>query len=127
MKLDHFCCVKFFLMVMNPQRSSSANMEGYSKLASIMDSHSDVRIFQNFSVLNIQNILYLQAELLHLQKEWRDIITDDVTSGDHARVDTQFNLLSLQGGIETEEDTVQWEKFKEIRIKIGEYSKITVK
>ena len=101
-------------------------MEGYSKLAIVMSSQPDVRMFRNFSALNIQNILYLQAELLHLQKEWREIITDDAMSGDQARVDTQFDLLKLQEGAETENEMVQWAKFKEIRAKLAQYSKVAV-
>lgn len=94
-------------------------MEGYPKLAEAMECHSDIRIFRSFSALNIQNLLYLQAELLHLEKEWRETVSDDINSGDPARVALQFNVLKMQDGTGTENEALQWAKFREIRAKLA--------
>ena len=98
-------------------------MEGYPKLVEVMDSHTDIRIFRNFSALNIQNLIYLQAELLHLEKEWRETVSDDVSSGDPARTALQFNVSKMQDGTGTGNETLQWAKFQEIRVKLAQYSK----
>ena len=98
------------------------DMEGYPKLCEIMGSHPDIRIFRKFSILNIQNLIYLQANLLHLEKEWREMVMDDVSSGDPARTGLHFNVSKMQEGHGTIEETLQWAKFREIRAKLAEYS-----
>jgi hypothetical protein len=40
---------------------------GHAKVATLMSHHSDLAIFRRFSKLNFQNLLYLQAELTHLE------------------------------------------------------------
>ena len=100
-------------------------MEGYPKLMETMETHPDVRIFRRFSALNIQGLLYLQAELLHLEKEWRDTVLDDIKSGDSARTALQTNVLKLQKGTRTANETLQWAKFQEIQAKLAVYSKCT--
>jgi hypothetical protein len=57
-------------------------MSGYEKLAGLMTKHSEVATFQRFDFLNILNILYLQAELVHLEQELRDSMKADLESGD---------------------------------------------
>src|SRR5215471_13469743 len=49
------------------QRSWS--MGSYTKLSEFMGSWSDVAIFRRFANLNAENLLFLQAELLHLEHE----------------------------------------------------------
>jgi hypothetical protein len=56
-------------------------MTGYGKLAGLMTVHSEVATFQRFEFLNTLNILYLQAELVHLQEELRDSMKEDLESG----------------------------------------------
>ena len=92
-----------------------------------MDSHPDIRIFRNFSKLNLQNLIFLQAELLHLQKGWHETVLEDLNSGDPAQVALHFNvgkMMREDTGIdnEKEEATMQGAKFQEIRSKLAEYS-----
>jgi len=62
-------------------------MSGYEKLAGLMTKHSEVATFQRFDFLNTLNILYLQAELVHLEQELRDSMREDLESGNnHAPV-----------------------------------------
>ena len=98
-------------------------MEGYPKLVDLMEHHTDMRIFRNFSTLNIQNLVYRQAELLHLQKEFRETVKDDSDSNDPARTALQFNVSKMQEGAGTGDETFQWAKFREIQTKLSEYSK----
>jgi hypothetical protein len=44
---------------------------GYAQLASLMGAHPEVAVFRRFGALNAQNLLYLQAELTHLELELR--------------------------------------------------------
>jgi len=58
-------------------------MSGYEKLAGLMTKHSEVATFQRFDFLNTLNILYLQAELIHLEQELRDSMREDLESGNN--------------------------------------------
>jgi hypothetical protein len=43
-------------------------VNGYPKLARHMGASPEIAIFRRFGALNAQNLLYLQAELVHLEK-----------------------------------------------------------
>lgn len=58
-------------------------MSGYEKLAGLMTKHSETATFQRFDFLNTLNILYLQAELVHLEKDLKDGMREDLESGNH--------------------------------------------
>ena len=42
-------------------------MTGYGALATMMASHRNIEAFRKFSVLNIENLLHMQAELQNLE------------------------------------------------------------
>lgn len=56
-------------------------MSGYQKLAELMTKHSEVATFKRFDFLNTLDILYLQAELVHLEEKLRDSMREDLESG----------------------------------------------
>ncbi|RDL38895.1 uncharacterized protein BP5553_03235 [Venustampulla echinocandica] len=51
---------------------------GYEKLARLMSKHGEVAAFQRFDYLNNLNILYLQAELVHLEEELQESMKADL-------------------------------------------------
>lgn len=51
--------------------------EGYSKVAQTMACHDELGIFRRFRKLGLQNLLYLQAELTHLEKDLEDLAQRD--------------------------------------------------
>lgn len=55
-------------------------MSGYKKVAGLMTKHSEVATFQRFDFLNTLNILYLQAELVHLGRELKHSMRQDLES-----------------------------------------------
>jgi hypothetical protein len=55
-------------------------MSGYEKIARLMCRHPEMATFQRFDLLNTMNILFLQAELTHLQDDLRQSMEDDVQS-----------------------------------------------
>ncbi|KAI9863298.1 MAG: hypothetical protein M1813_003740 [Trichoglossum hirsutum] len=57
-------------------------MDGYDKLAAFMGDHHEMLILRRFSMLNAKNLLYLQAELVNLEAELKDIVTSDRNSRD---------------------------------------------
>jgi hypothetical protein len=42
-------------------------MEGYPKIAQLMSQHGGLAIFRKCGSMNIQNLLYIQAELTYLE------------------------------------------------------------
>jgi hypothetical protein len=59
---------------------SSPPVPGYPKLAHYMGLYSEYAIFRRFSSLNCQNLLYLQAELVHLEEKLHRLQAIDAAS-----------------------------------------------
>lgn len=124
-------------------------MEGYTKLATVMGAYPEVAIVRRFASLNMQNILYLQAEITELEAQLRIIEEEDRLSGDTDRTDCAFDWLALRDYVNPEQDKVKndeelvsggssarvvgerlpsnarWRLLTEIRAKLKEYSKCT--
>jgi len=95
-------------------------MEGYAKLANLMgDDQTDGHflIFQKFEPLSAQNLLYLQAELINLREQLDIIVRRDAESSDSEKI------LYVQDWEElsSSENSLQWEKWVDIRSKLKEY------
>jgi hypothetical protein len=95
-------------------------MEGYAKLAHLMSTHHELAIFRRFKALNMQNLLYLQAEITHLEAELLRVAREDVKHG--GRQHHAHDWWSLSQG-EFEGDGDQWETVLEIRNKLETYSR----
>jgi len=96
-------------------------IDGYPKLACHMGMHPELAIFRRFGDLNAQNLLYLQAELVHLEKKLRAIETADCEaqighSSSYARDWYWLNNSAF------EENNNQILIIQEIRNKLKEYS-----
>jgi hypothetical protein len=50
---------------------------GYEKLARFMGTYPQLAIFRRFGALNLQNVLYLQAEIASLEQELQQIVAED--------------------------------------------------
>ena len=94
-------------------------MEGYAKVAQMMAAQDEFAILRRFRILNMQNLLYLQAEIIHLESELRDIVNDDARID--GRQDYAHDWWSLAVG-EKDGDNEQWEKVLQIREKLESYS-----
>lgn len=95
--------------------------EGYAKIAHTMNHHGELAIFRRFGKLNLQNLLYLQAELTHLEKDLDELVERDKL--DTSREFYTKDWWSLAESSDNEEDQEQWDKVLQIREKLKEYSK----
>ena len=110
-------------------------MDGHAKLAALMGAHPEVAILRRFGALSMQNLLYLQAELVALEKDLRVASADDNLSPDpdRARFHRDWYSLSHCGGGANEDNRSgkecvdelagkQWQIVLRIREKLAEYS-----
>lgn len=94
-------------------------MEGYAKVANLMATHGELAIFRRFKALNMLNLLYLQAEITHLEAELREVACEDAQQG---RENHPHDWWSLSQS-EDDNDREQWDVVLKIRKKLEKYSK----
>lgn len=93
-------------------------MGDYTKLGSMIANHSEAAIFRRFDVLNIKNLLYMQAEIVDLEGQLHDL---ESGSGDPAKALAPLSVQELKEAALTHE-SMQWIKYKDIRSLIHGYS-----
>jgi hypothetical protein len=87
--------------------------EGHAKIAKLMSETSELAIFRRFSNLNLQNLLYLQAELMHLESNLKDL-ADQYHSTPNRELYCR-NWWYLAQNDEEHDDREQWDKWLQIR------------
>ncbi|KAF2110647.1 hypothetical protein BDV96DRAFT_603728 [Lophiotrema nucula] len=101
----------------------AAKMNGYTKLASLMGPNPEVAIFRRFSTLNAQNLLYYQAELVHLEEKLAACFKSDAESRHPDRVMYDRDWLSLKESDQMPDGNgEQWATILEIRKVLKEYN-----
>ena len=64
-------------------------MSGYEKIANFMTGHHEMAMFQRFNFLNTLNILHLQAELVHLELDLKEYMTNDFRTAESLASDSE--------------------------------------
>ncbi|KAL8940199.1 MAG: hypothetical protein Q9216_002950 [Gyalolechia sp. 2 TL-2023] len=96
-------------------------MSDYNRLASMIARHGEAAVFRRFDALNIKNLLYMQAELVHLEAELHQIETDARSSADPSKNLYPFSVYDLRDSASTGL-VMQWTKHQEIQSKIQAYN-----
>ncbi len=96
--------------------------DGYETLSGFMSSYPEMAIFRRFRALEIQNLLYLQAEITHLEAELQDIATEDRHLRESARHLYHRSWWELSQESDEKCNNPQWAKVLEIRDKLEQYS-----
>ena len=100
--------------------SGMQTIDGYSSLSSLMAMYPELGVLQRFGKLNVQNLIYLQAELTQLDIEWKqEENTNQQRTGDQRYYARDWRYLSSRLLIG---DNDQWKKWLQIREKLKEYS-----
>ena len=94
-------------------------LPGYPKLAGKMGLTPEKAMFRRFGALNAQMLLYMQAELVYLEKELRKVELDDSQSEELQKKEYTKDCLFL---IYARNDK-QMQLVMEIRAKLKDYSK----
>jgi hypothetical protein len=95
-----------------------AEPRGYHRLADLMGHYPEAAIFRRFGSLNMLNLLSLQAELVDLQVQFRDIWVEDEGSPD----DSEKQFSTYFRTLRKSEDSLQFTMLLDIRKKLQEYS-----
>lgn len=95
-------------------------LNGYPGLAKQMGEYRGLNMFSRFAKLSARNLMYMQAEILHLERKLHVVTWADHRDG--AKRIYERNATALMRSIENEDS--QWELFLEIREKLKEYSKL---
>jgi hypothetical protein len=108
----------------NPTLLNNASLiEGYPKLAGHMGNFPETAIMRRFSTLNSQNLLYMQAEIFHLENELRELEMSNSKSQDTTKHMYARDWYWLKHSGE-EGDGAQWEAVLKIREKLKDYSMV---
>lgn len=98
-------------------------MEGYAKIASFMDRHPESAQVLRFSDINLQNILYLQAEIYGLREDLRKIESQSQSSSSDDLKNFVLDWYTLASTQENDGRTnKQWGKIMQLRGLLKEYS-----
>lgn len=105
-------------------------MDGYAKIGSLMGEYPEVAIFKRFGALNMENLLFLQAELHDLETRLRELQRADLESGllDQRNYSRDWYMLKESGDSLAESGNVgqQWALMLEIREKLKKYSEFNI-
>ncbi|KAK6843238.1 hypothetical protein PG989_008303 [Apiospora arundinis] len=96
-------------------------MKGYSKIASFMGEQPEAAMVRRFADLNLQNILYLQAEIVGLEEDLRRIETENDSKEDlHLDWYSLAHADVIANG--SQEAKRQWAAFTILRQRLKEYN-----
>ena len=94
-------------------------MTGYDKLARLVADYPDLTIYRRFGVLSAKILLFMQAELVHLEKNLEIVALDD--HKDPARSSFGSSWAALFGAPSGEGADLQSRKITEIQDKLSNY------
>lgn len=97
-------------------------MEGYAKISQFMGEHPESAMVLRFSDINLQNILYLQAEIYGLLQDLRFIEKQNQNSSSDDVKQFPLDWYTLANALENGKTNKQWEKVQRLRPLLKEYS-----
>ena len=101
-------------------------MEGYQKLGRLMGDHPEYAVFRRFGALNMEILLYMQAEIRHLEIALRKQQKEDQESNHEDRTRYSRDWWTLKEANEPEaepgNDGRQWKIILQMREKLQQYS-----
>ncbi|KAF2488939.1 hypothetical protein BU16DRAFT_531983 [Lophium mytilinum] len=97
-------------------------LPGYPKLAGQMGLLPEIAIFRRFSALNAQNLLYLQAELVWLEKKLRKVESEDNKDYSKSRYALDWFWLSQSDQLGNNDASEQLSLVREISLKLKQYN-----
>jgi len=97
-------------------------MEGYAKISQFMGEHPESALVVRFSDINLQNILYLQAEIYGLLQDLRFIETENQKSSSDEVKQFPLDWYTLANTLDDGKTNKQWATVQRLRPLLKEYS-----
>ncbi|KAH8885606.1 hypothetical protein GQ53DRAFT_828647 [Thozetella sp. PMI_491] len=94
-------------------------MDGYAKVAQLMAKYEEFAILRRFKALNYQNLLYLQAEIIHLSDSLGNMARRDASHPDRLYYAKDWWTLAHGRG---RSGRAQWKTVRRIRKKLEKYN-----
>lgn len=94
----------------------------YPRLSEFMGLWPEVAIFRRFGALSAQNLLFLQAEIAHLERELQVVREREEKQEDERGLLAQRSWYQLSQATADGEHSPQWAIIQEIRAKLSEYN-----
>ncbi|KAH8745891.1 hypothetical protein F5883DRAFT_586160 [Diaporthe sp. PMI_573] len=95
-------------------------MEGYAKVSKLMATYDQLAILRGFKSLSYQNLLYRQAEIIHLKEDLDKLIQRDAVHPDRQMYSKDWWRLAHT--CDKEEDQEQWKLWQNLSKKLDEYN-----
>ena len=99
------------------------NLDGYARMGAFMGKHPESALVQRFSDINMQNILYLQAEIYGLRRDLRTTEARNQASSSEELRNFSLDWCTLAETLENDEINEQWQKMLQLRSLLRQYSK----
>lgn len=109
---------------METQAPPSLQPKGYHKLAMLMGPNTEVAIFRRFGTLNMFTLLFMQAELMELERQFTSACLDDAASDIGAINEYCSNFVKLRKN-DQQENRDQLQMLQTIRQKLQDYSTLS--
>jgi len=93
-------------------------MSGYPQIIRLMSQHEELAILRKFNNLSLQNLLYMQAELMHLEEKYNILSVKDGENPSRSHRSRDWWSLTQP---DDDGNCEQWETVLEIRSKLGKY------
>ncbi|KAI1870311.1 uncharacterized protein JN550_005239 [Neoarthrinium moseri] len=94
-------------------------MEGYAKVAHLMSKYDEFAVLRRFKRLNIQNLLYSQAEIIHLEDSLSRLVKRDAADTEREFYTTDWWTLAHGEGQNGKE---QWIMVRKLKKKLNRYN-----
>jgi hypothetical protein len=95
--------------------------DGYAKIADFMGRHAELGIFRGFDTLNMQSLLYQQAEITWLEQEFKSLAKSNREHPSYLYHSKDWWSLAHS---EDEVGKEQWKIAEQIQAKLEKYSRL---
>lgn len=99
-------------------------MQGYAKVGRLMATYDQLAILRGFKSLSYQNLLYRQAEIIHLQEDLDKLIQRDAVHPSRQLYSKDWWRLAHT--CDNDEDEEQWKLWQHLSKRVDEYSMCTM-
>lgn len=120
--VEHASITSSEAYVPDPRIDRVNSAGSYPRLSEFMSLWPEVAIFRRFGALNVQNLLFLQAEIAHLEAELKMVREREEKQEDTRGILAQRSWFELSQASEDGKYCRQWAVIQDIRARLSEYS-----